>query len=196
MIISEVFGFIDEVGSEDGAFIIGDFGGRFFAETVANGVDVFGGSFKIAIDENTRVFVFDAGVFETVVESGLASGGKNNAVGANHFFGTTIDENNMFDGIILFESNNFGVGENHDAKFTSKITGESLADFFVFAGKNARGGFEENNFDTKFGIIRSDFAASGTGADNYDDLRKAMDFDGGFGGEIIDGFGTRDAEGF
>ena len=73
MVISGVFGFVDEIGGEDVAFVVGDFGRGIFAKNIADSIDVFGGSFKIFVGGNASVFVFDAGVFETIIEYWLTA---------------------------------------------------------------------------------------------------------------------------
>ena len=67
MAIDGVFAFAGEVVSESHSFLVGAVGGGFPAKGIADGVDVFGGSFKIFVDENAGVLVFDFGVFEAVV---------------------------------------------------------------------------------------------------------------------------------
>ena len=135
VIVGGIFGFINEICGKDRAFVVGKLGRGIFAKAIADGVDILGGSFEIAVDDNARILVFDAGVFETKIESGLAAGGEDDAVGANHFFGAAIYENDALSGGVLFERDDFRTGENHYAKFAREVTCDSVADFFVFAGE-------------------------------------------------------------
>ena len=108
VVIGRIFGFVDEVRGKEVAFVIGNFGGGIFAEGVADGVDVFGGGFKVFIGGDAGVFEFDAGVFEAVVETDLAAGSEDDAVGANHFFATAINKNDMLAVIVFAEGYDFG----------------------------------------------------------------------------------------
>ena len=63
MIANDAFGFAEEVGNKNVAFIIGTFGGGLATDAIANGVDMLGGSFKVFIDGDAGVFVLDFGVF-------------------------------------------------------------------------------------------------------------------------------------
>ena len=159
--------------SKDRAFVIGAFGGGIFAEAITDGVDVFGGSFKEFVGGNAGVFVFDASVFEAEVEIWLAAGGENDIVDADHFFGAGIAENNIFADFIAADGNDFGTYEYSDAETIGEMISDELADFFVFARKKAPGCFGDENFGAKFGKVGSDFAASGTAANNHYGLRFA-----------------------
>ena len=62
-VVDLIFGFFDDIGGEAEALLVRAFGGGFAADTITNGVNVFGGSFEEFIDFNASVFIFDAGVF-------------------------------------------------------------------------------------------------------------------------------------
>ena len=58
------------------------------------------------------------------------------------------------------------------------------------------GHFENDDFDTELGVIGGNFATSGATADYNNDFGESVSFEGGFGSEIIDGFGARNFEDF
>ena len=63
MVVDRIFSFVDEIRCEDKAFLLGAIGRRFATDTIADGVNMLGGSFKMFIDGDTGGFVFDFGVF-------------------------------------------------------------------------------------------------------------------------------------
>lgn len=71
---------------------------------------MLGGGFEILIDDNARGFVFDFGVFETVIEGRLTAGGENDAIDANHFFIFAVFKDDAFRKFVFFECDNFGAG--------------------------------------------------------------------------------------
>ena len=95
--------------------LIGTFGRGFAADTIADGVDVFGGSFEEFVDGDASFFVFDAGVFETKINVGETAGGKGDFFDADHFFGGSVAEDDIFAGGILSDSDSFAVIEDVDA---------------------------------------------------------------------------------
>ena len=58
---------MDEISGESETLGVGALSGRFGADTISDGVNVFGRSFKVFINNNAGVFVFDFGVFEATV---------------------------------------------------------------------------------------------------------------------------------
>ncbi len=79
-------------------------------EAVADSKDVLSGGFEIFIDDNAGGFVFDFGIFETIIEGRLTAGGENDAIDANHFFVFAIFEDDAFRKFVFFEGDNFGTG--------------------------------------------------------------------------------------
>ena len=67
LVIDGAFDLVNNVVGESSAFGLSAVGGGFSADAVAEGVDVFGRSFKEAIDRDAGFLVFDFGVFETEV---------------------------------------------------------------------------------------------------------------------------------
>ena len=66
-IINDGFTFVDQIVSQDGTFVVGAFSGRFLSETITNSLNMFSGSFKVFIDDNAVIVVFDAGIFQAVI---------------------------------------------------------------------------------------------------------------------------------
>lgn len=196
LVVDRVFDFVKQVIGKRETFGFGAIGGRGLAETVADSEDVFGGGFEIFIDDNAGGFVFDLGVFEAVIEGGLTASGDNNAIDADHFFVFAVFEDNAFGEFVFFESNNFGAGEDGDAKFLGKIFGQSIASLRVFLREEVVFGLEKHDFNTEFGVVGSDFAASGAAADNGCDFGRTGDFNGGFGSQMFNESKVRNGGGF
>ena len=66
-IVDGCFGITDEVGGQSNTFVIGAVGGRFIAETVADGINMLGGGLEEFVNGNAGGFEFDFGVFEAII---------------------------------------------------------------------------------------------------------------------------------
>ncbi len=86
---------------KNGAFVFGAFGRGFAANAIADSIDVFNGSVEIFIDGDAGVFVFDAGVFKTVIEDRFTASGEDDAIDANELFGACVAEDDAFAGGVL-----------------------------------------------------------------------------------------------
>ena len=165
-IVGGIFGFVDNVSSEEVAFVICAFGGRVATNTITDGVDVFSGSLEGFVYFDAGGGVFDFGVFETKVGVGLAAGGEYDAIYADHFFGVVTLKDDTFGGVVLLQSDDFAVGEYHDTEIIGEIIGNGSADFFVFAREDATGLFHNDGFGAELGIIFGDLAAGGAAAND------------------------------
>ncbi len=177
--------------------MFGAFGGRVVAaETVADGIDIFGSGLEIFVGHNAAGFVgADAGVFEPAVGAGFGAGSQHNAINADHFVFGSGFEDDAFCSAVIFEGDYFGVGNNHDAEFGSEVFAESLTGFGVFFGQESGGLLHNNNFGAEFSKVFGDFAAGGATANNENELGLAPQARHGIGGEAFDAFESDDTAG-
>ena len=65
---SDCLRFVGEISRENGCLVFDSFGGgNFVAKTITDGIDIFGGSLERTIDDDAGTFIFDAGIFETII---------------------------------------------------------------------------------------------------------------------------------
>ena len=98
-----------EIGGEGETLLGGAFGRGFAADTIADGIDVFGGSFEIFVDFDTGIGEFDVSVFEPAVEIWLIAGGKGNFFDAHHFLSGAVAEDNVFANFVFADGDCFAI---------------------------------------------------------------------------------------
>ena len=78
---------------------------------------MFSGGLEILADGDAGFFVFDAGVFEAeAFNVGLGTGSEDDTVDTDHFFFTVCIEDNAVVFAVVFDGDDFGVGNDHDTK--------------------------------------------------------------------------------
>lgn len=112
---------MDDVASQGVAFEFGTLGGRFATDAVADGVDIFAGSFKEFITKDAGGFVFYLGVLEAEIEVGLATGSEDDTVDADHFLGAFVVEDDAFAEAVFLEGDDFAGWEDGHAELFGKI---------------------------------------------------------------------------
>ena len=187
---------MNEAGSEGETLLGGDVGRGFTADTVADGINVLGGSFERFIDDDARIFEFDFGVVETEVDVGFTASSKDDVGDANHFLGVAVAEDDVPTDVVLADGDDFARVEDGGTEFAGEIIGESGANFGIFTGENALVHVEEDDFGAELGVVGGDFTTGGASTDDGDDFGEMADFDGGLRGEEIGGIETCDLGGF
>ena len=147
---------------------------------------------EIAVDGDAGVFEFDTGVFEAEVEIGLTTGGKNQTIDADHFFGAVGLEDDATSGAVFFDGNNAAIGQDHSVELFGEIIGDGIASFFVFVRKEAIASFHDNDFGAETSKVGSDFAAGGAAANDEGDFGESANFEGSIWREAFDGVGADD----
>ena len=109
LVVNNVFGVFNLISSEGDALLVSRLGRRFAADTIANGVNMFGGSFKIFINDNAGVLVFDFSVFKADIKIRSATGSKGDLFGADHFLGSAMTEDDEFTVFIFADSDDFAI---------------------------------------------------------------------------------------
>lgn len=108
MVIDRVFDFVYQVVGKRKTFGFGAIGRRSLAEAVADSKDMLSGGFEVFVDNNAGGFIFDFGVFKTIIEGRLTAGGENDTIDTDHFFVFAVFKDNAFRKFIFFECDDFG----------------------------------------------------------------------------------------